>query len=75
MAVGVESRGPFLDYRLVDFSMALPDDYKMRQGWSKFLLREAMRGVIPDSIRTRRDKMGFTTPKNHWFTTTNRGEF
>lgn len=66
MAFSVESREPFLDYRLVELVLTLPDDYKIRLGKSKALLRSSMRGVIPEKIYDRHDKMGFVTPEPVW---------
>jgi asparagine synthase (glutamine-hydrolysing) len=67
MAHSVEARMPFLDYRLVEFAFRLPAHWKMRGPWNKFVLREAMRGRIPESVRTRLDKMGFPVPAKTWF--------
>ena len=69
MAHSVESRSPFLDYRLVEFLFSLGPEYKIRNGYTKYLLREAMKGVLPEEVRTRRDKMGFTTPLDTWLKT------
>ncbi len=66
MAHSVEARLPFMDYRLVSFLFSLPMEWKLRGGWNKFILREAMRGRIPESVRVRPDKMGFPTPVNKW---------
>ncbi|MFB6258211.1 MAG: asparagine synthase (glutamine-hydrolyzing) [Flavobacteriales bacterium] len=63
MAFGVETRLPFLDHRLVEFAMALPPAYKIRDGWQKWILRRAFEH-IPDPIRWRKDKKGFTTPQD-----------
>lgn len=65
MAFGLETRHPFLDYRLVDFCFSLPDDAKIKHGWQKFLLREAM-AELPETIRYRKDKKGYTTPQDVW---------
>ena len=67
MAHSVEARLPFLDYRLVSFLFGLPAHQKVRGPWNKFVLREAMRGRIPESVRTRADKMGFPTAGQKWF--------
>lgn len=67
MANSVEARLPFLDYRLVSFVCGLPDDWKIRGPWNKYVLREAMRGRIPESVRARVDKMGFPTASKKWF--------
>lgn len=66
MAHSIESRVPFLDYRLVEFSMGLLDHVKIQNGITKNILRDAMRGVIPDEIRNRTDKIGFATPEQVW---------
>lgn len=66
MAFSIESRVPFLDHRLVEFSFALPSSFKIRNGWTKAVMRDGMRGVIPESIRLRRRKMGFATPEAKW---------
>lgn len=66
MAHSIEARVPFLDYRVVEFALGLPDRYKIRDGLTKAILREAMRGVIPEAVRTRADKLGFVTPEKLW---------
>lgn len=66
MAHSIESRLPFLDYRLVSLVFGLPADWHMRGPWNKFVLREAMRGRIPESVRSRIDKMGFPVPARQW---------
>lgn len=67
MAHSVEARLPFLDYRLVSLIWKLPLDWKMRGPWNKYVLRESMRGHIPESVRSRVDKMGFPTSVRQWF--------
>jgi len=62
MHFSVEARNPFLDYRLFNFVIGQDIRTHLRDGWSKALLREAMRGVLPESVRARTDKMGFDTP-------------
>lgn len=66
MAWSIESRVPFLDYRIVEFVLALPTTHKLREGRTKALLRSALRGMVPDAILDRRDKMGFVTPQSKW---------
>jgi len=66
MAWGVESRTPFLDYRLLEFTMGLPERYIYKRGTRKALLRDAMHNIIPDAIENRKDKMGFVTPEEVW---------
>lgn len=67
MGFSVESRTPFLDYRLVEYLAGMPGHEKMREGATKWLLREAMHGITPQVILDRTDKMGFATPTNGWF--------
>jgi len=67
MAFSVESRVPFVDHVLVEHVSRLPLRQKLRTGWTKFIMREALRGVLPESVRRRRDKVGFVTPEEFWF--------
>jgi asparagine synthase (glutamine-hydrolysing) len=67
MAHSVEARLPFLDYRLVSLAFGLPAAWKLRGPWNKYVLREAMRGWLPEVVRTRPDKMGFPTSVGSWF--------
>jgi asparagine synthase (glutamine-hydrolysing) len=62
MAWGVEARLPFLDHRVVEFARSLPDDYLLRRGWTKVVLREALRGLVPESVLARPTKMGLPGP-------------
>ena len=66
MAWSIESRVPFLDYRLVEYVAGLADELKFHRGLTKVVLREALTDVIPEPVRTRRDKMGFVTPEREW---------
>jgi asparagine synthase (glutamine-hydrolysing) len=66
MAFSVEARVPFLDYRLVQFSFAQAADWRIYQGWTKWILRKAMDGIVPDEIVWRKDKVGFETPEADW---------
>lgn len=66
MAHSVESRLPFLDYRLVEFAQSLPDNYKISHGKTKAVLRNSMEGVLPEQIQNRMDKIGFETPEEKW---------
>jgi len=66
MAHGVEARLPFLDFRLVEFLDGLGERFKIEDGETKRLLRVAMRGVLPEKIRSRSDKIGFATPEADW---------
>jgi len=69
MAYSIETRLPFLDYRLVEFVFGLPMEFKIREGVTKTILRKAMEGVLPEEVRNRMDKMGFVTPEADWFKT------
>jgi asparagine synthase (glutamine-hydrolysing) len=66
MAFSRETRLPFLDHRLVEHVMTAPISLSYRDGESKWVLRRAMRGVVPDAILDRRDKVGFVTPWARW---------
>jgi asparagine synthase (glutamine-hydrolysing) len=66
MAHSIESRPPFLDQDLVELVLSLPSDAIVRDGWSRWIFREAMRGILPERIRLRRKKIGFTTPEMRW---------
>lgn len=67
MRYSLEGRVPFLDKETVKFLFSLSNKAIITAGWNKYVLREAVRGVIPDSIRLRRNKIGFTTPEYEWF--------
>jgi asparagine synthase (glutamine-hydrolysing) len=69
MAHSIEARLPFLDHRLVEFTMGLWDRHKIVGGDTKRVLRRAMNGYLPEGVRQRRDKIGFATPQNEWFRT------
>ncbi|HOS92342.1 MAG TPA: asparagine synthase-related protein, partial [Armatimonadota bacterium] len=62
MAHGVEVRMPLMDWRLVTYAFALPPNSLLGHGYSKRILREAMRGRVPDVVLERRDKIGFASP-------------
>lgn len=66
MAFSIESRVPFLDHRLVEFCLSLPEHMKMHRGISKRIMRHALKDLIPSSILNRRDKMGFGAPEKRW---------
>ncbi len=66
MAHSIEARLPFMDYRLVTMAFRLADHWKLQGAWNKVILRQAMRQRIPESVRTRVDKMGFPTPASAW---------
>ena len=66
MAFSIESRVPFLDYRFVEYAASLPLNQKIRGGVTKTALRTAIKGIVPEAIRCRMDKMGFVTPEEVW---------
>ena len=67
MAHGIESRVPFLDHHLVEFISTIPADIKFKNGELKRLLKTTYASLIPNSIKNRKDKMGFPVPLNKWF--------
>lgn len=67
MAHGVESRMPFLDYRLVEFLFSVPGCYKFHNGWTKYLARYAMSDKLPKPICWNKQKKGWPTPDEYWF--------
>jgi asparagine synthase (glutamine-hydrolysing) len=70
MSTSIEARVPFLDHHLVEFTMDIPMEHKVRDGKAKYLLKKAVTGLIPDEIINRK-KMGFGAPMSQWL----RGEF
>ncbi len=66
MAHGCEVRLPFLHHQLVEFIFSLPPSFKIRNGFTKWILRQAMQLQLPESIVWRKDKTGFETPQQHW---------
>lgn len=67
MAFGIESRVPFLTPEIVEFTLALPEEYIIApDGTSKAVFRRAMHGIVPKPILERRDKIGFSTPEGRW---------
>lgn len=66
MAHSIETRLPFLDYRLVEMALSLPFDVKIHLGWTKHLLREKMQQQLPHDILWRKNKFGFEAPEQIW---------
>jgi asparagine synthase (glutamine-hydrolysing) len=66
MAFSVESRTPFMDYRLMEFTLGLPENLVYKMGERKFILRQAFKGDVPDKILERKDKMGFVSAEERW---------
>lgn len=67
MGHSIESRMPFMDYRLVEFLATVPIEYKLHNGWTKYIARLAFDKKIPDEITWRKDKMGWPIPEDYWF--------
>jgi asparagine synthase (glutamine-hydrolysing) len=66
MAAGLEARAPFLDHHVMEFAASLPADFKLRGSAGKYVLKQAVRALVPAPILERR-KMGFGVPIEHWF--------
>ncbi len=67
MAFSIESRVPFLTPAFANFAMSLPEEYLIApDGTRKSVFREAMRGIVPETVLARKDKIGFTTPERSW---------
>jgi asparagine synthase (glutamine-hydrolysing) len=66
MAHGIEVRLPFLDHQLVQFAFSLPATFKMHNGYTKFIVREAMNEMLPKEITWRKEKIGFEPPQQQW---------
>ena len=66
MAHGIETRMPFMDWRLVTYGFSLPETSKIGGGVTKRVLRMAMQGLVPDAIRLRTNKIGFVSPIDAW---------
>jgi asparagine synthase (glutamine-hydrolysing) len=64
MFSSIESRQPFMDYRLISFLNEVPSTYKMKNGWTKYLARMAFKDKLPDDIVWRKDKLGWPQPTN-----------
>ncbi len=66
MAYSIEARVPFLDHRLVEFALGVPPEQKIQGAETKVFMRRALRGILPDAILDRKDKLGYPTPLSHW---------
>ncbi len=66
MMFSIETRLPFLDHRLVEYCMGLPAEFKIKDGYSKSVFRDAMKNILPESVRKRKHKMGFVSPDAEW---------
>jgi asparagine synthase (glutamine-hydrolysing) len=74
MAQAREIRLPFLDYRLVSLLVPLPVELKLRDGWTKWIFRQAIEPLLPNAIAWRKDKQNFIVPQNDWFRSELRGD-
>lgn len=68
MRHSIETRLPFLDYRLVEMTLSLPLRMKIRNGWTKYILRKAIDKLLPHEIVWRKNKFGFESPDKIWLT-------
>jgi asparagine synthase (glutamine-hydrolysing) len=68
MATSLETRAPFLDTAVMELALSMPGDLKIRGGERKWILKQAMKGILPDRILTRR-KEGFSIPMKNWLRT------
>lgn len=66
MAHSREVRLPFLSHKLAEFVFSLPPWFKIHDGWSKYILRESMKELLPEKIAWRKDKIGYQTPQERW---------
>lgn len=66
MRHSIETRLPFLDYRLVEFCVSLPLNLKIKEGWTKYILRKGINDLLPESIVWRKNKFGFESPDRIW---------
>lgn len=66
MAFSIESRVPFLDYRIVEFAIALDGKYKIKNQWTKWIIRKACKEYLPKEVAKRKNKMGFPAPFARW---------
>ena len=69
IAFSMETRQPFLDKDLVEYSLKIEDGAKIHNGYTKYILREVMQGIMPEPVRNRVDKKGFSVPQDEWFRT------
>jgi asparagine synthase (glutamine-hydrolysing) len=66
MRHSIETRMPFLDYRLVELAVSLPAEYKIQDGWRKYLVRKAFANELPQEIVWQKTKIGFEAPDKTW---------
>jgi len=66
MRFAIETRLPFLDYRVVEFALSIPVAHKINQGWTKYAIRKAANSIMPNTITWRTNKIGFEPPVSSW---------
>jgi asparagine synthase (glutamine-hydrolysing) len=66
MTFSVEGRVPYLEYRLVEFSLNIPSNFKVHNGEVKYILKQSMKKLLPEKIFKRNDKIGYETPMDKW---------
>ncbi|MFM7666830.1 MAG: asparagine synthase-related protein, partial [Bacteroidota bacterium] len=66
MAFSREMRLPFLSHQLVEFLFSLPNEYKIHDGWTKYVMRKAFEPILPNEITWRVDKIGYEPPQSRW---------
>jgi len=62
----IESRLPFIDYKLVELALSIENSFKIKDGWTKFILRKSVEDILPNDITWRRNKIGFNAPEKTW---------
>ncbi|HJP63934.1 MAG TPA: asparagine synthase (glutamine-hydrolyzing), partial [Mucilaginibacter sp.] len=67
MSCSVESRLPYLDWNFVELALSINGQFKIKDGWSKYILRKSMQGLLPDDITWRKKKFGYNPPSTLWF--------
>jgi asparagine synthase (glutamine-hydrolysing) len=67
MSFSLETRFPFLDHNLVEKTLSLDSHAYIKNGYTKAIMRSALKGILPEKIRLRKDKIGFSTPEEEWF--------
>jgi asparagine synthase (glutamine-hydrolysing) len=67
MRFSLETRFPFLDHNLVEKTLSISSDNYIKNGYTKAIMRNALKGILPEKIRMRKDKVGFSTPEADWF--------
>ncbi|MCW8895335.1 asparagine synthase (glutamine-hydrolyzing) [Sulfurimonas sp.] len=75
MAHSIENRSPFLDHRLVQYSFSVQSKYKIKNGITKWILKEVSKKFIPNEISNRTDKRGFAAPINKWYEWDENGKY